>query len=123
MTRRATIRIRQNTTAAQLDIRESFVAAWHTGEYQGEVFDFETPAALFRLLTPKRWTLIETLQTAGPLGVRALARALGRDVRRVHDDATALLDAGLVERDDLNKLIVPFEEIRADFSLRRVAAA
>ena len=76
----ATIRVRSDTDQALQAMREQFLTAWKTGEYQGEVFEFESPAALFRLLTPKRWELLETLQDAGPCGVRELSRLLGRDV-------------------------------------------
>ncbi len=118
----ATIRVRRDVTSSLEGMRESFVEAWQSGDYQGVVFEFESPAALFRLLTPKRWELVERLQTEGPLGVRALSRCLGRDVRRVHDDAKALLDAGLVEKDEDGRLVVPFDEIRAGFSLCKEAA-
>jgi len=114
----ATIRVRSDTKQALQEMRKQFLAAWKTGEYQGEVFEFESPAALFRLLTPKRWELLETLQAEGPCGVRELARLLGRDVRRVHDDLSVLLEAGLVEKTEEGKLIVPFGEIHADFVLR-----
>ena len=118
--RTATIRIRK--ASASLDaVRAGFLSAWTTGEPAGEHFDFESPAALFRVLTPKRWELIERLQTAGPLGVRALARALGRDVKRVHDDASALIEVGLVEKTPAGKLSVPFSEIQADFVMRSAA--
>ncbi len=118
----ATIRIRRDRQQGTEEMRRGFIATWRTGEYQGEIFEFESPAALFRLLTPKRWDLLERLQREGPLGVRALARALGRDVRRVHDDTKALLEAGLIERNGEGKLVVPFQEIRADFTLRGEAA-
>lgn len=118
--RTATIHIRK-ADAAMSDIRAGFLAAWQAGSYVGEHFDFESPAALFRVLTPKRWELIECLQQDGPLGVRALARALGRDVKRVHEDATALIAVGLVEKTPEGKLVVPFAEIRADFMLRAAA--
>ena len=118
----ATIRVRRDVTEPLDELRGAVAEAWRSGEYGGEFFDFESPAALFRLLTPKRWDLVERLQAEGPLGVRALGRALGRDVRRVHDDVKALLEAGLVEKDEAGKLVVPFDEIRADFRLCRVAA-
>ena len=118
----ATIRVRSDTNQALTEMREQFLTAWKTGEYQGEVFEFESPAALFRLLTPKRWELLETLQSAGSCGVRELARLLERDVRRVHDDISALVDTGLIEKTDDGKLIVPFGEIHADFVLRGRAA-
>ena len=116
--RQARIRVRSDTKQALQEMSEQFLAAWKTGDYQGEVFEFESPAALFRLLTPKRWELLETLQAEGPCGVRELARLLERDVHRVHDDLSALLAAGMVEKTEEGKLIVPFGEIRADFVLR-----
>ncbi len=118
--RTATIRIRRASDVLK-DVRTGFLAAWGTGEYSGEHFDFESPAALFRVLTPKRWDLIECLQKNGPLGVRALARALLRDVKRVHEDAKALEASGLVEKTAEGKLFVPFAEIRADFVMRSAA--
>lgn len=118
--RTATIHIRKagDTLAAA---RNGFLTAWKTSEYQGEHFDFESPAALFRVLTPKRWELIECLQKTGPIGVRALARSLNRDVKRVHDDTTAMIEVGLVEKMPDGKLMVPFDEIRADFVMRSAA--
>jgi len=118
--RTATIHIRKASDALAA-ARNGFLAAWKTGEYQGEHFDFESPAALFRVLTPKRWELIECLQNTGPLGVRALARALGRDVKRVHDDAAAMIEVGMIEKTPDGKLVVPFDEIRADFVMRSAA--
>lgn len=118
--RTASIVIRK-PQASLASLRAGFRAAWKTGAYQGEHFEFESPAALFRTITPKRWELIEVLQMSGPLGVRALARELGRDVKRVHEDAHKLVEIGLVEKDVAGKLSVPFAEIRADFVLRSAA--
>jgi len=119
--RYATIRIRQDTESSIQEIRRRFLRAWSTEQYQGEIFEFESPAALFRLLTPKRWELVEKLQGAGEISLRGLARLLGRDVRRVWDDVHALLDSGIVEKNDRGKLFVPYAEITADFTLRKVA--
>ena len=121
MSRIATIRIQRETSASMTEMGERFVQAFKSGSYQGEVFSFESPAALFRQITPKRWELIEKLQSAGSLGVRALARALERDVKRVHDDAKALLELGIIEKTKEGKLVVPFEQIHADFVLKAVA--
>lgn len=102
-------------------LRAGFVKAWKTGKYGGEHFEFESPAALFQAITPKRWELIEALQSAGPLSLRALARQLHRDVKRVHEDAHRLIEIGLIEKDEDGKLVVPFAEIRTDFVLRSAA--
>lgn len=118
--RTATIVIRKRD-ASLANLRKGFLAALKSGKYQGEHFEFESPAALFRTITPKRWELIEALQMAGPLGVRALARKLKRDVKRVHDDARHLAEIGIVEKNKDGKLTVPFTEIRADFVLKSAA--
>jgi predicted transcriptional regulator len=118
--RTATIHIRKASDMLAA-ARNGFLTAWQKREYQGEHFDFESPAALFRVLTPKRWELIECLQRTGPIGVRALARTLNRDVKRVHDDASGLIEVGMIEKTQNGKLMVPFDEIRADFVMRSAA--
>lgn len=118
--RTASIRIRK-AGASLKAVRAGFLLAWNSGKYKGEHFDFESPAALFRVLRSKRWELIECLQNTGPLGVRALARALGRDVKRLHDDASAMVEIGMVEKAEDGKLAVPFDEIRADFVMKSAA--
>lgn len=89
-----------------------------TGRYQGEVLNFETPAILFSQLTEKRWELVRLLQTIGPVGVRELARQAGRGVRRVHDDAQALIELGLIEKTDERKLVCPYADIHVDMHVR-----
>jgi predicted transcriptional regulator len=121
MNRTAIIRLERNTERALAQLRDGFLNAWKTGEYQGEVFAFESPAALFRVLTPERWELLERLQTSGPLDPAALSRALGSSEPEVAADCQALLAAGLVERTDDGRVCVPFAEIRADFALRGAA--
>ena len=65
-----------------------------SGKSDGDLLQFESPAALFRVLTAKRWELIERLQTTGPLTLRGLARELDRDVKRVHEDVGTLIKLG-----------------------------
>ena len=102
--------------------RAGAMAAIRSGKYQGEHFGFESPAALFRTITPKRWELLAKLQQTGPLGIRGLARELERDFRRVHDDVTALIEIGLIEKTNDGKIWVPFKEIRTNFVMHSAAA-
>lgn len=91
-------------------------------DYQGETLNFETPAAFFGRLTERRWAIVHALQKdGGVVGVRELARRLQRDVKRVHEDAAALVELGLIERTDSGALICPFSDIHVD--LHMVAAA
>jgi len=119
--RKATIRIRRDTDAVLKEMGTRFVKTWKSGKSAGDVLTFESPAALFRALTPKRWELIERLQGLGPCSVRGLARALDRDVKRVHEDVMALIGHGLIARADDGRVRVPYDVIHADFDLRSVA--
>jgi predicted transcriptional regulator len=93
--------------------------------YQGEVLNFESAGAFFSQLTERRWALVQALQGQGEVPVRELARRVGRDVRRVHDDVEALAKLGLVEPTDSGGVVCPFEAVHIDMRLtaaRPVAA-
>ena len=48
---------------------------------------------------------------AGPLSIREAARRLDRDVKGVHGDVHALLNAGILQK------TVPFDAVRVDIML------
>jgi predicted transcriptional regulator len=52
--------------------------------------------------------------------VRRLARSLGRDVKRAHEDAARLINWGIIERKEQGKVCVPYDVIHAGFDLRVV---
>ena len=56
------------------------------------------PELLWEVLTGKRWELLKVLCGAGPVSIREAARRVGRDVKAVHGDITALLEAGVLTR-------------------------
>ena len=60
---------------------------------------FVSWSALAAAMTDKRHELLRHLHQTPEKSIRALARALGRDYKRVHEDLTALASVGLVERD------------------------
>ena len=117
----AVIRIRSDDNAMLGEAGERFKTVWKTGEPAAAVFTFSSPAQLFSVISPKRWQLIERLQHLGESSIRGLARALGRDVKRVHDDVTAMIGWGLVERTRNGLVHVPYSVIHAEFDLRAVA--
>jgi predicted transcriptional regulator len=41
-----------------------------------------------------------------------------RDVKAVHGDVHALIDAGLLDKTAENQVVFPFEAIRVEFTLR-----
>lgn len=88
------------------------------GTYQGEALNFESPGSFFSQLSERRWALVRALQGQGALAVRELARRVGRDVKRVHEDVQALDELGLVERTEGGGVVCPFNEIHIDMHLQ-----
>lgn len=90
--------------------------------YQGEVLNFESPGVFFSRLSEKRWALIRELQGQGELAVRELARRVGRDVKRVHEDVGVLATLGLVERGEHGGVLCPFTEVHINMRLQPAPA-
>ena len=63
------------------------------------VLSFQSWEGLASVMTGERYRLLRHLHAHPEPSVSALARALGRQYRRVHEDVTALEGAGLVARD------------------------
>ena len=98
-------------------LRQAGARAQASG-YQGEVLNFESPGAFFSRLSEKRWALVRALQGQGDLAVRELARRVGRDVKRVHQDVQVLAELGLVERAAGGGVVCPFAEVHIDMRLQ-----
>jgi predicted transcriptional regulator len=117
----AIIRIVNDDNAVLEDAGNRFKTAWKTGKPSPTVFSFSSHAQLFSVISPKRWQLIERLQHLGPITIRGLARTLNRDIKRVHDDVMAMIEWGLVERNEEGLVHVPYSVIHAEFDLKAVA--
>ncbi len=78
---------------------------------------FDSPELLWKVLTAKRWELLKVMVGAGPLALREIARRTGRDVKSVHIDVHALLDAGVIERRAAG-FIFPYDAVHVDFFLK-----
>jgi predicted transcriptional regulator len=87
------------------------------GEKRGSRISFATPELLFQLLTAKRWELIRALAGAGPVTIREAARRVRRDVKAVHGDVHALLNAGVLQKTEDGLVVFPFDAIRVDVML------
>lgn len=121
--RKALIQIRADSEAALDDAFVKATNAMRSGNSSEPVavFTFSSPAQLFSVISPKRWELIEHLQKIGPSSIRGLARAVERDVKRVHEDTSALLEWGIFEQTGDGKIHVPYDVIHANFDLRAAA--
>lgn len=103
------------------DLRQAARAGFAADHYLGEFLNFETPALFFSRMTAKRWDIVRTLQGAGEMSVRELARRVGRDVRRVHEDVSALTELGLLERTPRGGVVSPYADIHVDLHIRQAA--
>ena len=104
----------QTPTEAMAD----FVQSWKTGKAEKSArISFASPELLWKVLTAKRWELVKALCGAGPISIREAARRVGRDVKAVHSDITALLNAGLLQRDENGQIVFPFDAVKVEFLL------
>jgi predicted transcriptional regulator len=78
---------------------------------------FATPELLWRVLTAKRWELLKVLCGADAMSIREAARRVGRDVKAVHGDVVALLDAGVLNRSADGGIVFPFDAVKVEFML------
>ncbi len=101
------------------DAMGDFVRVWKTGKSQKSArISFATPELLWQVLTLKRWELLKALCGAGQVSIREAARRVGRDVKAVHGDITALLNAGVLERAEGGGIVFPFEAVKVEFLLQ-----
>jgi predicted transcriptional regulator len=102
------------------DDAAAFLDAWHRAERGRKVSEraiaFESWEALATVLTGERYRLLRHLHAHPEPSVSSLARALGRQYRRVHADVKALENAGLLSRSN-GAVRTTADSIKADIRL------
>ena len=101
---------------------DRFEQAWQRGiagrTRSGQIrLTFESLPVLLKNLTPARWTLLEAVKHSGPMSINELARLLGRNYKNVHTDVTRLIDLGLIERFQDQRISVAWDTITAEMKL------
>ena len=101
------------------DSMSDFVRVWKTGKPEKSArISFATPELLWQVLTAKRWELLKALCGVGPVSIREAARRVERDVKAVHGDVTALLNAGVLDHAEGGGIVFPFEAVKVEFMLQ-----
>jgi predicted transcriptional regulator len=109
--------------ASRAETSARFKAAFR-GESQGSHISFPSLELMHRVLTPNRWHMLEAMMAArGPVGTRELARKLDRDVKSVHVDVQALLNAGVIDRTQDDKIEFPYDAAHVDYTVKATKAA
>jgi predicted transcriptional regulator len=66
------------------------MAAAFGGEKVGEFISFAAVELLWKVLTAKRWDILQAMTGQGEMTIREIARRVDRDVKAVHGDVRAL---------------------------------
>jgi predicted transcriptional regulator len=113
------------TKTVILDVRDpkdamaDFSKVWKTGkDTEAARISFSSPELLWKVLTAKRWELFKALCGAGPVSIREAARRVERHVKAVHADVTALLKAGVLQKDEGGGILFPYDTVEVKFQLK-----
>lgn len=106
--------------ASRDDVNRRALAAFN-GKQQGAYISFASVDLLWKTLTKKRWELLQAMTGQGAMTIREAARRVDRDVKAVHGDVKALLNAGILDGTDDGRIVFPFDAIHVDFTLYKTA--
>jgi len=90
------------------------MAAGENADYR---LHFESPRLLLSHLTTARIELLESLHQHGACSVSHLAKVTGRNYSHVHGDVAILENLGLIERNDVDAVFVPFDSVEIHMEL------
>jgi predicted transcriptional regulator len=108
------------SVASRNEITKRAVAAFE-GKRQGSHISFASVDLLWKVVAPKRSELLRAMTGEGPMTIREAARRVGRDVKAVHGDVHALLNAGVLDRTDDGKIVFPYDAVHVDFTITKAA--
>ena len=100
------------------DTLDDFTRTWKSGKSSAPRISFASPELMFKVLSGKRWELLNAMTGVGAMSIREAARRVERDVKAVHGDVTALLNAGLLSKTDDGMIVFPYDAIHVDFMLK-----
>ena len=102
--------------ASREDVTRRALAAFKGKKQQARI-SFATPELLWKVLTAKRWELLKVMAGRGAMTIREAARRVERDVKAVHGDVHALLNAGVLDKAADGRIEFRFDAVRVDFTL------
>jgi predicted transcriptional regulator len=88
-----------------------------SGKRRGAHISFASADLVWKVLTAKRWELLQAMAGGGAMTLREAARRADRDVKAVHGDVHALLAAGILRKTEDGKIEFPFDAVHVDFML------
>ena len=107
--------------ASREEVTRRALAAFE-GQAQPDRISFASADLLWSTLTRKRWELLQAMTGQGAMSLREAARRTRRDVKAVHADVHALLQAGILDKDEAGRIVFPYDSVHVDFTLTARAA-
>ncbi|CAB3665250.1 HVO_A0114 family putative DNA-binding protein [Paraburkholderia rhynchosiae] len=102
--------------ATEADVSARTIAAVKSGrEAKIAYITFATLDLLVKTLTPMCWQIIQEMTGAGAMSIRELARRVDRDVTGVDEDVHALLNTGVLDHDESDAIVFPYDKVHVDF--------
>jgi len=103
---------------SEQEIKERVIRVWKAGKAERAArLDFVNLDDAWKLLSDKRRQVMHVMADAGPLSIREIARRVERDVRAVHSDVQLLHHAGVLDKTEDGRVILPYKTIKFDFTL------
>jgi predicted transcriptional regulator len=103
------------------DVQNSVLQAVRTGRPEGAAgLSFTSYEDMHRVLSPKRLEIVKAMAGRGPVSIRETARMVGRDFKGVHTDVTALVKAGVLDRNG-GGIEFPYDTIHVEFDIQAAA--
>ena len=91
------------------------------GERHDAFISFATVELLWKVLTARRWDILQAMTGQGEMTMREVARRVDRGVKDVHGDVQALVAAGVLDRADSERVVFPYDAVHVDFTVRKMA--
>ena len=104
------------SVSSRAETSRRLVAAME-GETQGSHITFPSVELLWRVVTPKRLAVLRALAGGEAAAIREVARRVERDVKAVHGDVHALIDAGLIDDAGRAGVRFPYDAVRVEFTV------
>ena len=85
-----------------------------------DVISFPSWEVMHKTLSPNRLGILLAMAGFGEMTIRDIAARVGRDIKGVHTDVTALLNNGLLEK-GVRGTLFPYDAIHFDFTISAAA--
>jgi predicted transcriptional regulator len=99
------------------DVLKEVEDACKTGNATETTISFDSANSLWKIISPVKQEILHALAGSGVMGVRELARKVGRDASAIHRDLQVLI----VDRAENGKVIFPYDDVHVDFRLSGAA--